>query len=401
MPEPEEVPIASNGTAPEPGTHHRHHHYPHPPWSPGRVMLLAFSAICIYFFAPSIAEVFSAYDRLGQVHPIWLVPAILCAIASFGCVWLVQAIALGTRDWFSVITTQLAGNSFNRITPGGGATGTALQANMLSDAGFDVAHAATALAVQSLLSTAAIVALPVFALPFVIAGTQIPNGLLSAVWIGIPVFILMVVIGIAIFVADRPLLALGHSVAFVRCKLHRGATMDRELGERLLESRDQIRLAIGPRWELALGASLLRWLLEYGVLVLTLCGLSSNPSPALVLLAFVAASVLGLLPFTPGGLGFVEAGLAATLSVAGISTGDALVATLVYRLLTFWLPIPLGAIAAYVFRRRHPHRPHVSAVEPEAQTATERPSASEASPPPRLDIDLVTPPSKTSDDASR
>jgi uncharacterized protein (TIRG00374 family) len=293
---------------------------------------------------------------------------VLCAIASFGCVWLVQAIALGTRDWFSVITTQLAGNSFNRITPGGGATGTALQANMLADAGFDVAHAATALTVQSLLSTAAIVALPVFALPFVIAGTQIPDGLLQAVWIGIPVFILMVIIGIAIFVADRPLLALGHAVAFVRCKLHRGATMDRELGERLLESRDLIRDAIGPRWEIALGASLLRWLFEYGVLVMTLWGLSANPNPALVLLAFVAASVLGLLPFTPGGLGFVEAGMAATLAVAGISTGDALVATLVYRLLTFWLPIPLGAVAAYIFRRRHPHPQRAAAARNDGET---------------------------------
>jgi uncharacterized protein (TIRG00374 family) len=208
-----------------------------------------------------------------------------------------------------------------------------------------------------------------------------------------------VVIGIAIFVADRPLLAVGHAVAFVRGKVHRGATMDRELGERLLESRDRIREAIGPRWQLALGASLLRWLLEYAVLVLTLYGLSADPSPALVLLAFVAASVLGLLPFTPGGLGFVEAGLAATLSVAGISTGDALVATLVYRLLTFWLPIPTGAIAAYVFRRRHPHRPHVSAADPRSDA--ERPSVPEPLPPPRLGVDLVTPPSKTSDDASR
>ncbi len=132
--------------------------------------------------------------------------------------------------------------------------------------------------------------------------------------------------------------------------------MDRTLGTRLLESRDRIRREIGPRWEVALGASLARWLFEYGVLVCTLCGLSANPNPTLVLLAFVVASVLGLLPFTPGGLGFVEAGLAATLAVAGISTGDALVATLVYRMLTFWLPIPLGGVAAYVFRRRHPHQ---------------------------------------------
>jgi uncharacterized protein (TIRG00374 family) len=352
-PPPGHEPVEPQGGSPE---HHRPARPDHARWSVGRVAFLAVSAICLYLFAPSIAEVFSAYDRLGDVQPIWLLPAVLCAIGSFACVWLVQAIALGTRDWFSVVTTQLAGNAFNRVTPGGGATGTALQANMLADAGFGVAHAATALTVQSVLSTAAIVALPVFALPFVIAGTQVPDGLLQAFWIGIPVFLFMVAIGFALFVADRPLLALGHAVAWVRCKLRRGSSMDRALGARLLEDRDRIRREIGPRWEMALGASLARWLFEYGVLVCTLCGLSADPNPALVLLAFVVASVLGLLPFTPGGLGFVEAGLAATLAVAGISTSDALVATLVYRLLTFWLPIPLGGIAAYVFRKRHPHQ---------------------------------------------
>jgi uncharacterized protein (TIRG00374 family) len=338
------------------------HRHEHPNWTVGRVAFLAISVICLYLFAPSIAEVFSAYDRLGNVQPIFLLPAALCALGSFACVWIVQAVALGSREWFSIVTTQLAGNAFNRITPGGGATGTALQANMLADAGFDVAHAATALTVQSVLSTAAIVALPLFALPFIVAGTQVPSGLLQAFWIGIPVFLLMVAIGVALFVADGPLRGLGRAIKWVRCKLRR-QPVDSTLGDRLIEGRDRIRREVGPQWELALGASLARWLFEYSVLLLTLCGLSASPDPALVLLAFVVASVLGLIPFTPGGLGFVEAGLAATLAVAGISTGDALVATLVYRLLTFWLPIPLGGVAAWLFRRRHPRHPgaHVDA----------------------------------------
>src|SRR5581483_4301178 len=102
--------------------------------------------------------------------------------------------------------------------------------------------------------------------------------------------------------------------------------------------------------------SILRWFLEFGVIISTLYGLSEHPSPALTLLAFTAASMLGLLPFTPGGLGFVEAGLTATLALAGVSAGNALVTTLVYRLLTFWLPLPIGAVAAIVFRRRYPRR---------------------------------------------
>src|SRR5215218_951814 len=88
---------------------HEHAH-----WTVGRVAFLAVSAICLYLFAPSLAEVFSAYDRLGQVQPIFLLPAVVCAAGSFACVWLVQALALGTRQWFAVATTQLAGNAFNR-----------------------------------------------------------------------------------------------------------------------------------------------------------------------------------------------------------------------------------------------------------------------------------------------
>jgi len=316
--------------------------------------MLVVTAMCLYLLAPSIGEVFAAWGRLGDVRPLWLIPAVLCAVGTFACLWLVQAIALGTRNWFAVITSQLAGNAFNRITPGGGATGTALQANMLASAGFDATRAATAIAVQSVLATTALVALPLFCVPFIVFGTQVPHGLLSTVWIGIPVFVLMVVIGLAAFAFDAPLRWLGCAIARVRCWFRHDGVSGRELGRRLLVSRDDIRRDVGPRWELAVGASVLRWFLEFAVVIATLFGLSARPDPALTLLAFAAASVLGLLPFTPGGLGFVEAGLAATLALAGISATDAVVTTLVYRLLTFWLPLPIGGVAAVVFRRRYP-----------------------------------------------
>jgi uncharacterized protein (TIRG00374 family) len=54
---------------------------------------------------------------------------------------------------------------------------------------------------------------------------------------------------------------------------------------------------------------------------------------------------------TPGGLGFVEAGLTGLLALAGVSPGDAAVATLAYRLVSYWLPLPAGAIAALLHRR--------------------------------------------------
>jgi uncharacterized protein (TIRG00374 family) len=72
--------------------------------------------------------------------------------------------------------------------------------------------------------------------------------------------------------------------------------------------------------------------------------LDSLPRPGLVLLAFCAAQVLAQIPITPGGLGFVEAGLTATLTRAGVPAGTAVVATFAYRLFSYWLQLPLGLV---------------------------------------------------------
>jgi uncharacterized protein (TIRG00374 family) len=70
-----------------------------------------------------------------------------------------------------------------------------------------------------------------------------------------------------------------------------------------------------------------------------------------VLLAFCAAQVLAQIPVTPGGLGFVEAGLTAMLVLAGVGGGAAVLATFAYRLVSYWLPLPVG-LGAWVVHRR-------------------------------------------------
>ena len=70
-----------------------------------------------------------------------------------------------------------------------------------------------------------------------------------------------------------------------------------------------------------------------------------------MLLAFCAAQVLAQIPLTPGGLGFVEAGLSATLTLAGVGAGTAVVATFAYRLFAYWLQLPLGLVGLALQRR--------------------------------------------------
>ena len=71
-----------------------------------------------------------------------------------------------------------------------------------------------------------------------------------------------------------------------------------------------------------------------------------------MLLAFCAAQVLAQVPGTPGGLGFVEAGLTAMLALAGVSAASAVLATFAYRLFNYWLQLPAGLVGYLLHRRR-------------------------------------------------
>ena len=113
------------------------------------------------------------------------------------------------------------------------------------------------------------------------------------------------------------------------------------------------RRDLGPRWKRALAATGGRWAFDYATLLAALAAVGSQPRPGLVLLAFCAAQVLAQIPITPGGLGFVEAGLTGTLTLIGVPAGSAVLATFAYRLFSYWLQLPVGLAAFGWHARRY------------------------------------------------
>ncbi|WP_245647204.1 lysylphosphatidylglycerol synthase transmembrane domain-containing protein [Microtetraspora niveoalba] len=73
---------------------------------------------------------------------------------------------------------------------------------------------------------------------------------------------------------------------------------------------------------------------------------------AAIAVVFLTANAIGSAAPTPGGLGAVEAALSVGLTVAGMDRPVALSAVLLYRLMTFWLPVlPGWASFAWLQRR--------------------------------------------------
>ncbi|MFE6689532.1 flippase-like domain-containing protein [Streptomyces sp. NPDC057743] len=75
-------------------------------------------------------------------------------------------------------------------------------------------------------------------------------------------------------------------------------------------------------------------------------------SYATIAVAFLAGNALGSAAPTPGGVGAVEGALWGALTVSGLAADTALPAVLLFRLMTFWLPVLPGWIAFTFLSRR-------------------------------------------------
>jgi glycosyltransferase 2 family protein len=73
---------------------------------------------------------------------------------------------------------------------------------------------------------------------------------------------------------------------------------------------------------------------------------------ASIAVVYLTGSALGSLIPTPGGLGAVEAALTAGLTAAGLPGAVAVSSVLLFRLLTFWLPVPFGWVALNFLERK-------------------------------------------------
>lgn len=214
---------------------------------------------------------------------------------------------------FPVACSQLAGNALGRIVPGSATPFTVV----LRKAGFDGGDAAAALTASTGLQIATALAMPVLAVPAILGGAPIDRGLTTAAYIGVAVVVLLIGAGAVLFTTDAPLRWVGRSIqALLNATVRRRRHLD-GLPEELISDRDFIRKTLGRRWRAAVLAAVGNTGFDYLALLCALRAVGAAPRPSLVMLAYASAELLAQIPFTPGGLGFVEAGLVGTLTLAG------------------------------------------------------------------------------------
>jgi uncharacterized protein (TIRG00374 family) len=321
-----------------------------------RVLLLLVTAATLVLVWPALSSVYSEVGTIRDVSRWWLVAIVGVVALQMIASWELHRIILRTPKWFDVAAPQLAGNAASHLLPGGNAFGAGLQVRMMTTAGFPITRVLPALGAISVLGTVAgFVVLPLVVLAASAAGSHVDSKLVVAMWVGAAMLLALLFAVVAVATRDRPWQWLAQAISWVQARLRRPSDAS-ELETRLIAERDEIRQALRSRALIVGVIALARPSCDYLSLLFSLRAVGAHVNPAAVLAAFVVANIAGLIPLTPGGLGFVEAGLAGVLTVAGASTTSADLAVATYRIFETWLPCTAGAIALFWFQRRHRER---------------------------------------------
>ena len=319
-----------------------------------RSLFLLAMGVVLYFLWPRLVDFMSSAEKLSGIDAYWFVLMGVLMTGAFASAWELTHIAVPDISRFLAATSQLVSNALAKVVPGGVVAAGATYFQMLAVSGVPRGQAAAALAAVSFISNLVLFSLPAVALVVAAMSAPIPSDLLPVAFAGAVLFLLMFSVVFAIVKWDKPLLLVGRVVervgGWLGPKLHKEWELS---AQEFLDHRVEVVDALGKRWPKALGAAVFNWMLDYMVLFTALYAVGAKPRASLVLVAFAGSAVLGMIPITPGGLGFVEIGLTAMLVAAGIPGPDAALATLAYRLFQFWLPIPAGAIAYLIFKRKY------------------------------------------------
>jgi uncharacterized membrane protein YbhN (UPF0104 family) len=318
-----------------------------------RGALVALGAAALLSMRRPLGQLAGAAGQLADVRLGWFAAMAAAEVASFACMWALTKLLLPRLSWFVAATSQLASNSVSRVIPGGAAAGGAVLYRRLAVTGIGPAEATGAMLASTIISYIILLAVP--APIAIVTGAPLPDGLGLVFVTGAAACAALTVVSVTLIVFDWPVRAIGRGVAWAAPVAGRLAGRDWTVGADTLsaERRRLLRL-LGPRWPMVLAAAAGNWAFDYLALLGALHAVGADPDLSTVLVAFAAASVLGTVPLTPGGAGFVEVGMYSALIVSGVEAGDAAVATVAYRLVSWWLPVVAGAGAWLAFAARYP-----------------------------------------------
>jgi uncharacterized protein (TIRG00374 family) len=309
--------------------------------------------VLVHVVLPAIPGISRSASALATLRPPLLILALLLEAGSNAALpqlYRRTISALGGHvSYREALRASMAMFTVGHIIPGGGAAAAVYGSRRFAAAGVAGATATTAVLLGGLIGMATLVAI-------VSVGSlgSLVRGSLSLVYAATIVILLGCVVAASLILRTA-----------VRSRRWRDRLLSS--GSRILD-RAHLRVDLAPlrsaldhmteqgvvpRLRPAIAWSAANWLLDAAALWVLFLGFGYRMHPGQLLVGYGVANIITILPVTPGGLGFVEAGLAGTYRAFGVPGPLAVVAVLTYRLISYWLPV-LAGVPPYLLGARVP-----------------------------------------------
>lgn len=291
-------------------------------------------AVFFYFVIPQFRQFDNFLYSLSGLNWEFVVLAIITSFGTYA-VAATNYIALAKvpLSFITTLLVQIASSFMSKILPGGVGT-TALIGRYLIRSKMSKAQASATIAVQNTLSAMSFMILLLFVL--LLSGRDISSIFSLHISSKIVFAIIAMLIGATIVIG---------SSGFLRQKVI-------ELFKKLAKSFQEIS---SSRKELAISTAGGFGITLLYVATLYFCILAFEVKLDILdaALVYAVAAISKTAVPTPGGLGAVEVSMGAALSGLGIEQGTAFAVIVLYRLTTFWLPVPFSYLAyRYITKKR-------------------------------------------------
>ncbi|HEX4730119.1 MAG TPA: lysylphosphatidylglycerol synthase transmembrane domain-containing protein [Solirubrobacterales bacterium] len=312
--------------------------------------------VSIYFVFPKVVGLHSSLNKLGEADPVWIGVAIVFSILSYATyIALFKAVVGGDvlkLTWGETYEINMAGVAATLLFSAGGAGGVALTWWALRKAGMKRHEVARRMvAFISLHYAFYPLALIVFGL---LLRTGVLNGDHSVELTIIPAAVAGVLLVVGALVTLIP--------ADLEARLMPHAHGDHTRSFVEWASRVPVTLGEGFRFALSLfthprkgGLAVLGaagfWAFNIGVLWASFHALGIQVPFAVVVQGFFLGMVANLFPLAPAGVGAVDAGMIGAFVLFGLPEETVFPAILIFRLISFWMPIPPGVVAFFQLRK--------------------------------------------------
>ncbi len=302
---------------------------------PRTLITLIAGVFAFYVLAGQLANV-SFSKLLAQANPVWTLVALAFSAATYvGATMAISGFVLERLNTLRTLLVQVAGSFVILVTPAA-VGGVALNVRYLRKARLSATDAAASVGVTQVMSFAVFAVLVLISA--VVAGSsRAARALTPPHWAYIA---LAVLVGIALIVLALPA---GRRQLFARV----GSLADQVVPRLLDVAQRPAKLAQG------IGGSVLVSVAYILCLAASVRAVGDSHVPlASIAVVYLAGNAAGSFIPTPGGIGAVETALSIALAGAGMPTAQAITAVLLFRTVTFWLPVLAGWVSLHYLQRR-------------------------------------------------